>query len=437
MRLTLTALTAVILVASSSAAADWPQWRGPNRDGVSLETGLLKEWPKEGPKLDWKVKVDGVGYSSPVVVKDKLYISAAGDNKDGNDEYVLCLNRKDGSQVWKRPLPDNDKKYLTGWGSGPRSTPNIDGDRLYALSARGELLCLKTSDGSKVWGISLVKDFGGGVPGWGYSESVLIDGDKVVCTPGGAKGTVLALNKMTGAKIWQSADPEDKEKKISVTDGAAYASIIASEEGGVRQYITQTAEAAIGVQASDGKLLWRVKQLKRAVAVIPTPVVAGNLAFFTAGYGAGCELIKFEVKDGAVTAKPEYTVNPCLANHHGGVVRVGDYIYGHTDKGGKWVCYDFKKGGEDFVWESKALGKGCVTCADGHLYCLGEDPKKGTVVLAEAKPDGWKEKGRFELPEKTAIPRGQGMIWAHPVVANGKLYLRDQDWLFCYDVAAK
>jgi outer membrane protein assembly factor BamB len=437
MRFTTTVLTVTLFTVSVSSGADWPQWRGPNRDGVSTETGLLKEWPKGGPKLTWKIKIDGVGYSSPVVVGDKLFISAATDDVGGKNEFVVCLNVKDGSQVWKAELPDNDKGYNTSWGSGPRSSPTVDGKFLYALSAKGELVCLKIADGSRVWGGSFTKDFGGGVPGWGYCESVLIDGDKVVCTPGGGKGTMLALDKKTGTKIWQSADPNDKDNKVSVKDGAAYASIIPADIGGIRQYITQTDKAAIGVQASDGKLLWRVAELKRAVAVIPTPVVDGNYAFFTSGYGAGCELLRLESDGGSTTAKTEYTKNPSLSNHHGGVVRVGDYIYGHTDRGGKWVCFDYKKGGEEFVWESKAFGKGSVTCADGRLYCLGEDPKKGIVVLAEASPKEWKETGRLELPEKSSFPRRSGLIWTHPVVANGNLYLRDHEWLFCYDVAAK
>lgn len=436
MRLLPTVVAVTLLSVAVSSGSDWPQWRGPNRDGVSKETGLLKEWPKAGPKLAWKVKIDGVGYSSPAIVGERIYVSAAEDDAKGQKEFVACLDARDGSRIWKTELPDNDKGYNGGWGCGPRSTPTVDGVRMYALSARGELMCLKTMDGSKEWGVSLTKDFGGGVPAWGYSESVLIDGDKLVCTPGGGKGTMLALNKRTGEKIWQSADPQDKGNKVSVKDGAAYASIIAADIGGVRQYITQTANAAIGVNASDGKLLWRVAELKRAVAVIPTPIVDGNYAFFTSGYGAGCELIKIDGSDGKITAAAEYTKNPCLANHHGGVIRIGDYIYGHSDKGGKWVCFEYKKGGEDFVWQSNALGKGSATYADGCLYCLAED-RKGIVVLMEISPEGWKQKGKFELPEKSSIDRKMGMIWTHPVVANGKLYIRDLDWLFCFDVAAK
>jgi hypothetical protein len=408
-------------------AADWPQWRGPNRDGVSTETGLLKEWPKDGPKLAWKADLGGVGYGSPAVVGERLYIAAAEDDDKGTKEFATCLSVKDGKQQWKVELPNGSGGYSTAWGSGPRSTPTVDGDSVYFLGARGDLFCLKTADGSKVWSVSLTKDFGGGIPGWGYSESVLIDGDRLICTPGGPKGSILALEKATGKKVWQSEE---------LKDGAAYASIIAADIGQTRQYITQTGSAAVGVRASDGKLLWRIADLKRAVAVIPTPVVTGNLAFFTSGYGAGCELIKIDVSEnGSVKGTAEYTKNPAVANHHGGVIRVGDHLYGHTDRGGKWFCYDFKKGGEEFLWDTNKVGKGCVSVADGMLYILGEDPKKGLVVLAEASPKGWSEKGRFELPEKSKHPRRAGAIWAHPVIANGKLYLRDHELLFCYDVA--
>ena len=422
-------LLAVILVALAVPAvhaADWPQWRGPNRDGVSTETGLLKEWPKDGPKLVWKANIDGVGYGSPVIVGEKLFISAAEDADEGQKEFAICLNIKTGEKVWKVELPNGDGGYLTGWGSGPRSSPTAEGDAVYVLGARGDLFRLKAADGMKVWSVNLKKDFGGNIPDWGYSESVLIDGDNLICKPGGSKGTLLALEKATGKKVWQSAE---------LTDSAGYASIVPADIGGVRQYITQTQSAAVGVRAKDGKLLWRQHSLKRAVAVIPTPVVFDGHAFFTAGYGAGCELFKLSSKDGLTTAEKVYSPNKVLANQHGGMVRIGDYVYGHTDNGNKWVCIEYKTDAADPVWDSKELDKGSLIAADGHLYCFGQS--KGTCVLVEASPEKWKEKGRFDLPEKSKSPRRSGAIWAHPVIANGKLYLRDHELLFCYDVAAK
>jgi outer membrane protein assembly factor BamB len=426
MRRTLSAVLLLFTLAPLSAA-DWPQWGGPNRDGVSPETGLLKAWPKGGPKLAWKADLGGVGYGSPAVAGDRLFVAAAEDDKDGKKEFALCLSAKDGSQLWKVELPVGAGGYSTGWGSGPRSTPTADGDAVHFLGPRGVLVRLKTADGSKVWAVNLVKDFGGGTPGWGYSESVLIDGDHLICTPGGKNGTILALDKKTGKKLWQSKE---------LTDGAAYASIIPADVGGVRQYVTQTDGAAVGVRAKDGKLLWRKADLKRRTAVIPSPVVHDGYAFFTAGYGAGCELFKLTSKGDATTAETVYTKNPVMQNHHGGVVRIGDYVYGYSDTGGQWECVEYKdRDLTDPVWKSKALEKGSVIAAGGCLYCYGQG--KGECVLAEASPKGWKELGRFTIPEKSKFPRRGGAIWTHPAVANGKLYLRDHEKLFCYEIAAK
>jgi outer membrane protein assembly factor BamB len=211
--------------------------------------------------------------------------------------------------------------------------------------------------------------------------------------------------------------------------------VIPVDVGGVRQYVTQSSSAALGVRASDGKLLWREGSLKRAVAVIPTPIVHDGMAFFTAGYGAGSELFKLTSKDGLTTAEKVYSGNKVLVNQHGGVVRIGDHIYGHSDAGGRWVCVDYKSDDTDPVWEHKGFEKGSVVAADGHLYCYGQ--RKGECALVEASPQGWKENGRFEIPQKSARPRRDGGIWAHPVVANGKLYLRDHELLFCFDIAAK
>ena len=421
------AVAALLLATTTLVAADWPQWRGPNRDGKSTETDLLQSWSKSGPPLAWKINLGGYGYASPVVVGDRLYITGAEDQETGDKEFALCLNTKDGKQIWKQPLPRGTKSYRdTSRGNGPRASITIDGDLLYAVGARGDLTCMKTADGSKVWSRNYADDFGGNPSSWGYSESVLIDGDKLICTPGGKQGAMAALNKKTGEPIWRST---------SLTDGAVYCSAIAADIAGVRQYITQTQQASVGVRASDGKLLWRFDELKRRTAVIPTPVVQNNYVFFTSGYGAGCELVKIEpTGKGEVKASLVYTQNPLISNHHGGVIRVGEYIYGHSDRGG-WTCFEFKKGGEEPEWqERKALGKGSVVFADGHLYCYSE--REGICVLVEASPGGWKEKGRFTIPEKMD-PRPGGAIWTHPVVANGKLYLRDHVHLFCYDVAGK
>lgn len=414
-----------VLAADQPGPFDWPQWRGQHRDGKSPETGLLQSWPKGGPPLAWKADIHGIGYSGPAVVGDKLYIAAAEDAKTGEKEFALCLNANTGKQVWKTPLPTGPKGYGdTSRGNGPRSTPTVDGDVLYILGPHGDLSCLKTANGNKVWAISYVTDLGGDPGRWGYSESILVDGNKLIGTPGGSKGGMVALDKKTGKPIWRCTD---------LKDAATYSSPVAADIGGVRQYITQTQKAAVGVRASDGKLLWRVDQLKRGVAVIPTVVMQDNYAFFTSGYGAGCELLKLEPDGkGGTKADVVYTKNPVLSNHHGGVIRVGDYIYGHSDRNG-WVCFEFKKGGEDPVWSERKFGKGSVAYADGHLYCYTEGG--GEVALVAASPDGWKETGRFTIPEKSN-PRPGGSIWTHPVIANGKLYLRDHQHLFCYNIKA-
>lgn len=417
----------LLLTTAPTVAADWPQWRGPNRDGVSAETGLLNEWPKEGPKLGWKADLGGVGYGSPSVAGGKVFVLAAEDDKEGQKEYCLCLDAKTGQRLWKADIPAAEGGYFYGWGSGPRSTPTADGDAVYVLGARGDLLRLNAADGAKVWAVNLRKDFGGGIPSWGYSESPLVDGDDVICTPGGKNGSLLALDKKTGKAVWQS---------VELTDNAGYSSVVAADVGRVRQYITQTQQAAVGVRAKDGKLLWREADLKRAVAVVPTPIVHDGYAFFTAGYGAGSELFKLTSRGDSTTAERVYSgVKKVLVNQHGGAVRIGAHIYGHSDNGNRWVCIDYKSDATDPVWETKAVEKGSLTAADGHLYLLTQ--KTGHCVLAEADPKGWTEKGRFALPEKSKFPRREGGIWAHPVVSDGKLYLRDHELLFCFDVKAK
>jgi outer membrane protein assembly factor BamB len=422
------------MASAAAIAADWPQWRGPNRDDISKDTGLLKTWPKEGPKLLWTYDDAGVGYSSPAVVGDKLFVLGAKDPDNDDKEFLLCLSTKDGKQLWRTDLETGKGKYANNWGSGPRSTPTVDGDFVYVLGARGDLNCCKTANGEKVWSLNFVKDLGGSIPGWGYCESVLIDGDRLLCTPGGQdgkkdkapKGTIACLNKKTGAVEWRSTD---------LTEKAAYASIII-DNFGVKQYVTMVPSGVVGIRASDGKLLWKSPAGKNGTAVIPTPIVFEQFVFATSGYGSGCGVVELtaDAKDG-VTSKDKF-LGKVMQNHHGGVVRVDKFIYGFSDKGG-WMCLDFLKldaDHEDPVWKSSKLDKGSLTYADGHFYCYGQG--KGTCVLLAANPKEWAESGRFEIPKKTQFPRKSGAIWTHPVVANGKLFLRDHELIFCYDIKA-
>lgn len=404
------ALSGASLFAVSLPAADWPQWRGPNRDDVSQETGLQAEWAADGPSKLWLSDQAGLGYSGFSVVGDTLYTMGADETSDS----VIALNVADGSLKWATPIAERLKN---GWGDGPRCTPTVDGDRLYALSGRGSLACLNRADGSEIWKVEM-KDFGGRTPNWGYCESPLIDGEKCLCTPGGSDGAILALNKATGDKLWQSKD---------FTDGAQYASIIAAEHGGKRQYIQLTQKTLVGVDAENGDLLWETGFDGRT-AVIPTPIFHDGHVYVASGYGAGCKMVKLND-----TKEPEEIyVNKNMTNHHGGVVLVGEHLYGYSDGKG-WICQDFKSG--EIVWSEKnKLGKGSLTCADGKLYLYSE--RGGEAVLIEASPDGWQEHGRFKIDPQSEQRSERGAIWTHPVVSGGKLFLRDQELLSAYDIRA-
>jgi outer membrane protein assembly factor BamB len=397
----------VLAFGACTSAADWPTFRGADRQDISTETGLLKQWPAEGPKKLWVYNNAGLGYSGFSVVEGTLYTMGARDAT----EYVIALDAATGKEKW---VSEVGALLTNDWGNGPRSTPTVDGDRVYAMGGKGDLVCLSAKDGKKIWSANMTSE-GGKVPGWGYTESVLVDGPNVICTPGGPQGAMLALDKMTGNKIWQSAD---------WTDPAQYSSIIAVNHNGGRQYIQHTTTALAGVDAKDGKVLWKVA-FPGKTAVIPTAIFRDGNAYMSAGYNAGC----VQVNIGPGNEVKENYANANMINHHGGVILVGDYLYGYSEKGG-WTCQDWKTG--DVKWAVKNLGKGAIHCADGMLYLLEE--KSGNVVLIDASPDGWKEHGRFKLDPQTTQRKPKGKIWTHPVVSNGKLYLRDQEYIFCFDV---
>lgn len=387
---------------------DWPQWRGPDRTHVSQETGLLKSWPAGGPKRLWVFENAGHGYSAPAIANGKYFTLGT---REGN-EILLVLDANTGKELWTASLGailDND------WGDGPRGTPTVDGDRVYALSGPGDLVCINVADGKVNWKVTM-SSLGGKKPNWGYTESVTVDGPRVLCTPGGSKGAVAALDKLTGKVIWQSKD---------FTDPAHYSSVVPAKINNTDQYVQRTEKSVVGLDAATGKLLWQTAFQGRT-AVIPTPIVRGSEVYVTAGYGAGCKMVRIEPGN-KVT---EVYENKVIKNHHGGVVLIGDYIYGHGDPA--WVCQNFKTGEE--VWNHRGFGKGAVAAADGMLYCLEE--QSGNVVLVEATPKGWKESGRFKLDPQTKIRSARGKVWTHPVISHGKLYLRDQDLIHCYDVKA-
>ena len=405
------ALLGLAFISSSAfAAANWPQFRGPDRTDVSKETGLLKKWPAGGPKVVWMNKDVGLGYAGYSIVGDTLYSMGARGN-----EQLIAVNLKDGSEKWKT---DIGPVFGNKWGDGPRATPTVDGDHVYALGGQGNLICVEAKTGKVVWETSM-KKLGGGTPGWGYCESVLVDGDNVICTPGGKDGAIAALNKKTGAVVWQSKE---------FTDGAQYASIIAADHNGTRQYIQLTMKSIVGIDAKTGKQLWK-SSFPGATAVIPTPIFHDGHVYVTAGYGVGCKMIKI----GEGNKVTEVYSNKTMVNHHGGVILVGDHLYGYSDGKG-WVCQDFKSG--EMVWNEKGkMNKGAIAYADGMLYLLEE--ATGNVSLIEASSEGYKEVSRFTLSPQTKQRSPSGRIWTHPVITDGKLYLRDQELLFCFDVSAK
>jgi outer membrane protein assembly factor BamB len=406
-------LASLFLSVSSALAAsgDWPQWRGSNRDGRSTETGLMQSWPTEGPPLVWKATDLGAGYSGVSLVGRRIF--TMGDI--GEESHVLALDRAQGKKLWGTRV---GRAGGGGGYPGPRCTPTVDGSRVFALNQHGDLICVEAADGREVWRKNLARDLGGRMmSGWGYSESPLVDGDHVVITPGGSRGTIAALDKKTGAPVWQSKE---------FTDAAAYSSLVIAEFGGVRQYVQITDASVAGVRASDGHLLWRARR-RGQTAVIPTPIIHDNHVYVTSGYGIGCNLFKISATGGAFKAEEVYA-NKTMINHHGGVILLGEHLYGYSDGKG-WVCQDFKSGEE--VWSDKSLGKGAIAYADGRFY-LRSEGGPGTLVLIEASPKGYVEKGRFNQPD-----RSKRNSWPHPVIADGKLYLRDQNVLLCFDVKQK
>jgi outer membrane protein assembly factor BamB len=398
-------------VGGTALADDWPQWRGRNRDAVCTETGLLKQWPANGPRLVWKANGLGEGYSGVSVVAGRIF--TMGDL--GGSSCVLALNAADGKVIW------TTKVGQAGGGGGypgPRCTPTFDSGLVYAMNQYGDIVCVKADTGAEVWRARMGSFGGRMMSEWGYSESPLVDGDRLVCTPGGPNGAVLALDKKTGQPVWQSKE---------LTDSASYASLVPATIGGVKQYIVFTDKNVAGIAAANGKVLWRAPREGR-VAVIPTPIYKNGIVYVTSGYGVGCNAFRITGSGTSFRAEPIYA-NTAMVDHHGGVVLVGDYVYGHSDSRG-WVCMKLATGEVAWAERREAPHKGSILYADGRLYLRAEDGA-GTIALVEATPSGYKEISRFDQPD-----RSSKNSWPHPVIANGKLYLRDQDVLLCYDVKA-
>lgn len=400
------------------AATDWPQWRGPSRTGSSHETDLLKEWPKEGPTLLWKISDAGSGYSTPAVVGDRIYLLG---NDGLENEFVAAHATTDGKKIWSTRLGNVGNPKQQPSFPGARSTPTVDGQVLYALGSDGDLACVEIANGGVKWKKNLRTDFGGKHGEWAYAESPLIEGDMVICTPGGATATLLALNKKTGEVVWKCALPE--------ADESGYSSGIIVDYGSVKMVVQLLQKGLVGVEAKTGRFLWRYgKAVSRYGANIPTPVAAGGY-IYTASAGTGGGVVKLKVQDRGVEAEQIYFESK-LPTAIGGALRLGEFLYGTT--GDALMCIEFTSGA--VKWREPALGTASLCSADGRIYLHAEN---GDVGLVEPSAEAYREKGRFTPPDQPKRINPMEKAWTYPVVANGRLYIRDHGLLWCYDVKAK
>lgn len=413
------AMAAILFVSGiESKAQEWSQWRGANRNGVSQEKGLNLDWTSKKPALVWTFRQAGVGYSSPTIVGETLYCQGAVDQKG----FAFAVDTKTGQLKWRQEL---GTETVQDRENCPRGSVTVDGNKLYLIRGIGQIHCLSATDGKVLWQKDFTKDFNGKLmSNWGFSESPLVDGNLVICTPGGNDGTMIALDKNTGAVVWRTKE---------WTDAAGYSSPIVAEVDGIRQYIQQSAKGVAGVSAKDGKVLWKVEIPGYRTAVIPTPIYDAPMLYVTSGYNAGCRSIRLTNEGGVMKADSVYA-NRNMVNQHGGVVLMNGHIYGHSDNSG-WTCQNLATG--ERVWNkrnkaSEGVVRGSVIGVDNHLILL--DERTGTSAVIAASPEGWKELGQMELPERTQIQTTDNMVWAHPVIAGGKLYLRDHDLLFCFDL---
>jgi len=401
-------------------AQDWPQWRGPHRDGVSKESALLLDWSDKTPPLLWVYREAGAGYSAPTIVGTTLYSQGAAEGYD----FAFALDTGTGTLIWKQNLGTEYVDYQNR-GKGARGSITVDGDKLYMIRGGGQIHCLSASDGKMLWQKDFVEDFGGKMMSdWGYSESPLVDGNLVICSPGGDEGTVVALNKDSGAVVWRSKE---------LTDRCTYSSPIVVDVDGIRQYVQLTEKCVAGIAAKDGKLLWKVDAPGFRIAVISTPISLDNRVYITTGYNFGCILLQLAKAGDGCNVETIYE-NKNMVNQHGGVVLIDGHIYGYSDLSG-WTCQNVESG--EIVWNTGrsgevGIGKGAVLGISNRLIC--QEERTGLLSIMEATPEGCKELGRMPFPERTEIVTQDNMVWTHPVVSHGKLYLRDHDLLFCYQL---
>lgn len=390
------------LAGAAAQAPDWHQWRGPNRDGISPETNLLQSWPPGGPPLAWRASGAGAGYSSFAASHGRLYTLGA----RGEAEYVMAFDAASGRKLWEQV---NGARFSNDRGDGPRSTPTVDGTRLFVFGGSGVLGAYDAGSGRPLWRVDVVRALGGVVPYWGYSESPLVVGDRLVVNVGGRGASIVAFDKESGRVLWRAE-----------SDEAGYSSPMLLEVGPQRQVVFFTGRRVLAVDPGDGRLLWSYARVANRTANIATPIVRDTRVFVSSDYGTGGALVQVAASGRSASAEEVYFTRD-MRNHHATSVLVGSHLYGFS--GSILTALDFATG--RVAWRDRSVGKGSLIYADGRLYLYSE---QGVVGLAEASPDGYREHGRFR------IASGSLPTWSHPIVTRGRLILRDQDTVYAYDV---
>ena len=420
-------LSCLLLVCARGVLADWPQWRGPRRDGVCDETGLLQQWPEGGPKLLWSSTTNlGRGYSAPIIVGKKIFLT--GDV--GEELHIFALDLEDkpvwrvkNGQFWKNPYP------------GARASCTYSDGRIYHLNAHGRAVCLNAETGEEIWGVNILERFGGKNITWGLSENLLVDGDRVIVTPGGSKGLIAALDKKTGATIWaseplklgepKSAAHERVAEPFGEVDSASYTSPVILKAGDWRMIVNCSLRHVFGVDADTGKLLWSRPLDTRYDVIAATPVVVNDAVFVTAPDGEGGKLYQIKTESDSIRVETVWRTD--LDACHGGAVAKDGRLHGAMyRKRREWVSLDVQTG--ELRSQLLDFAKGSLLYADQRLYCLGED---GEMALVKPTPEKLEVVGGFKL-----VPERKSDAWAHPVIVNGRLYLRYHEKLYCYDVRA-
>lgn len=402
----------------SAGEADWPQWRGPERDGHAAPQSLLQTWPADGPQQIFQFADAGRGYSAMSIVDGEMFTMGA----DDENVFAICVSLADGKEKWRTIFSATGlvEDYNLGWGGGPRGTPTVDGEDIFVLSDVGVLASLNRRTGRKQWTVDLVNDYGGKIPTWGYSESVLVDGDMVLCVPG-EENFMVGFDRSSGRQVWKS---------VGINAPAQYASIMKGSAEGIDYYTTASKTGLYGLRASDGNQMFLEPGTGNNVAVIPTPVILEDGVYHTSDYGSGC--VRIKLTDGEASLV-YHMQDKTMRNHHGGVVLVDGVIYGFTKaNGGAWMAQDLESG--EVLWTKRIRPNksGSIAYADGRLYCYND--KDGECYLVIPNREGWESVGKVALPRETTMARDRGAIWAHPVIADGKLFIRDQDLIFGFDI---